>query len=650
LLITIQDILLSPREERQRVLLREYGFQCFCTVCNLQGAELEVSDQRRRRYCALDSQVRSALKSDQHEQALSLAEQKFKLLSEMQRVEMLCVAAFMWDCCHQGLIAAVSGKFQDASKTWCERVLPLVRKLRAEDSIVHMFETAMKMSEDTKIKDRSCCILCNKKDSMLQACPRCQTTLYCSNECQKKDWPKHKLVSSQQHGTCWEDAQWRLTFILSFAALGCCQTCSALSSSTAAAASTGTSLSAQSHSAACDSDSSYSSSSSCAFAPAAASLSDSVAAPSLPALFHPSAGAGYRIAHLPGKGRGLVATRAFKACEEIMADKPLIRGHDSGMCTMGEMRNKVSALSPAQQQAFYALKCYGRGYPDRETDICMTNSIAGAGVLLRGSLFNHSCANNINYEWSEKEQTMHFFALSDIQVGEELTVDYLGDIQLGSRVQRNMRLSRCYGFLCSCPVCSLTGAALEKSDRRRQLLKQLKKQLISLTELKQHQQFTRVADQFYLLLEEVQKDEQLDVAIQKADCCKTGFSVSMDLGDVSQMKRWHKRAQQCHQHLFGKRRVHYNGEVETQEKLLAYCRHGVSPQQLNAMAAAFEQHMPQFNPADGPVTFTTFNPTTEAQKRALDAIFTQPGTLSFEFPMIDVPNGLSQGKAMGKGN
>lgn len=45
-----------------------------------------------------------------------------------------------------------------------------------------------------------CCQVCGKTgagpngDKPLKKCSKCQQVFYCSVECQKKDWPTHKLV------------------------------------------------------------------------------------------------------------------------------------------------------------------------------------------------------------------------------------------------------------------------------------------------------------------------------------------------------------------------------------------------------------------------------------------------------------------------
>jgi len=51
-----------------------------------------------------------------------------------------------------------------------------------------------------------------------------------------------------------------------------------------------------------------------------------------------------------------------------------------------------------------------------------------AVVLGYGFLYNHSYKPNINSKCNKKNLTMDFYALRDIQEGEELTINYHGDL------------------------------------------------------------------------------------------------------------------------------------------------------------------------------------------------------------------------------
>ena len=52
----------------------------------------------------------------------------------------------------------------------------------------------------------------------------------------------------------------------------------------------------------------------------------------------------------------------------------------------------------------------------------------GALVLGFGSLYNHSYKPNADYIRREESQTMDYVALRDIEEGEEITINYNGDL------------------------------------------------------------------------------------------------------------------------------------------------------------------------------------------------------------------------------
>lgn len=67
-----------------------------------------------------------------------------------------------------------------------------------------------------------------------------------------------------------------------------------------------------------------------------------------------------------------------------------------------------------------------------------------------GSLVNHSCNGNLAIDF-EKDRTISWLALRDIQPGEELTISYIDetlDVE-----DRQFRLRNYWGFTCQCEKC-----------------------------------------------------------------------------------------------------------------------------------------------------------------------------------------------------
>ncbi len=110
------------------------------------------------------------------------------------------------------------------------------------------------------------------------------------------------------------------------------------------------------------------------------------------------------IASFPGRGRGVVALRAF-AQGELVERAPVI-------ALSLEDRARITA----SELAHY----YFEWGEDDE---------AAAIVLGYGSLYNHSFSPNLGYEFREAELAVEFVALRDIAAGEELAINYnnLGD-------------------------------------------------------------------------------------------------------------------------------------------------------------------------------------------------------------------------------
>jgi len=84
--------------------------------------------------------------------------------------------------------------------------------------------------------------------------------------------------------------------------------------------------------------------------------------------------------------------------------------------------------------------CYG-GYRD-----------TGVAMLVAGSMFNHSCANNATWFTNVKSSSVFSFkTLQDVRAGEELCISYMSS---GMPLQQRMLACKVsYGFVCKCPRC-----------------------------------------------------------------------------------------------------------------------------------------------------------------------------------------------------
>ena len=72
------------------------------------------------------------------------------------------------------------------------------------------------------------------------------------------------------------------------------------------------------------------------------------------------------------------------------------------------------------------------------------------------SRFNHSCSSNANVTWNEDEKAKVVQSVSDIKIGDEITVNY--DWQETSMKKLETRqdyLSKNWGFKCWCDLCQV---------------------------------------------------------------------------------------------------------------------------------------------------------------------------------------------------
>jgi hypothetical protein len=111
---------------------------------------------------------------------------------------------------------------------------------------------------------------------------------------------------------------------------------------------------------------------------------------------------GLRIVAVPGKGRGIVAGRRFSHGEVVDSD-PVV-------------------VIPATQWKTVEDTVLGR------FSFIWDETKGSAAVALgRGSLFNHSYSPNVASDKQVRKRLIVFTALRDIEVGEEMTLNYNGD-------------------------------------------------------------------------------------------------------------------------------------------------------------------------------------------------------------------------------
>ncbi|KAF6757576.1 hypothetical protein DFP72DRAFT_891568 [Ephemerocybe angulata] len=189
-------------------------------------------------------------------------------------------------------------------------------------------------------------------------------------------------------------------------------------------------------------------------------------------------GAAYAVVDIPGKGKGVIATRNISRGELILTEKPLFTVPPTIQTSPVEfIKEKLVLTSEPQRWAFFNLSYVNFPKdkdPLRDVDhlafaIFETNAVQAGkeiGVFPRMARLNHGCSSGFNtvYSYRETEGTLYIHAIKPIAVGEELLTTYTDTKK--PRHQRRSFLQQTYGFGCTCSVCSLPEAESKASDSR----------------------------------------------------------------------------------------------------------------------------------------------------------------------------------------
>ncbi|KAG6292098.1 hypothetical protein E4U09_003556 [Claviceps aff. purpurea] len=182
----------------------------------------------------------------------------------------------------------------------------------------------------------------------------------------------------------------------------------------------------------------------------------------------------YALQDVPGKGKGLVATRHIPRGTRILAEKALIsvpKGMYSGK--RDELiRQQVEALTNDQRDAFLSMRNIHpfENLPAQCLGIIQTNALPAQeypdtqAIFLEACRINHDCQNNAVHQWNANIEQGTVHALRDIQPGEEITISYV--FSLKSRETRQKQLKDSFDFTCSCRLCSLLEDESEERDRK----------------------------------------------------------------------------------------------------------------------------------------------------------------------------------------
>ncbi|EPQ54746.1 SET domain-containing protein [Gloeophyllum trabeum ATCC 11539] len=185
----------------------------------------------------------------------------------------------------------------------------------------------------------------------------------------------------------------------------------------------------------------------------------------------------FEVVDLPGRGKGLVATRDIKRGDLLIREAPLLRiPQQITSSPTALLSSLLSALPAASLSAFFALSAvHLPSSPDPDPldvalAIVQTNAVAAGeghiGVFPTMARLNHACAGAFNavYSWRAGEGVLVVHAVRDVRRGEELLTTYMDTKR--KREDRRAYLLGQYAFNCTCATCSLAPALSAQSDAR----------------------------------------------------------------------------------------------------------------------------------------------------------------------------------------
>ncbi|KAG6093082.1 hypothetical protein E4U30_004674 [Claviceps sp. LM220 group G6] len=181
----------------------------------------------------------------------------------------------------------------------------------------------------------------------------------------------------------------------------------------------------------------------------------------------------YALQDVPGKGKGLVATKDIPKGTRITSEEALFT--ISGYKTLGLedlerlICQQLDALNSDQRDAFMSLHnaLSFNNAADQYYGIFNTNCLPlddgdETGIFLEACRGNHDCENNVVYCWNKTIKRMTLHAMRDIRSGEEITTSYVP--LLKTREVRQATLIRSFGFTCMCRLCTLSELESQARD------------------------------------------------------------------------------------------------------------------------------------------------------------------------------------------
>ncbi|KAK5658433.1 hypothetical protein OQA88_1822 [Cercophora sp. LCS_1] len=194
----------------------------------------------------------------------------------------------------------------------------------------------------------------------------------------------------------------------------------------------------------------------------------------------------YEIRDIPGKGKGMIATRKIERGTVLMVEHaaiiadmvfPVRVRRLLGREMLKRGMKRLGAKGEGQLLELARTSSNRDEVPAAE-DVMKTNSftvkISGKsymGLFPRVARINHACKPSAITRFDEETLSMTVRTFRDIEAGEEITLSYS---DFGLTFHERQRILRAkWGFECTCDICSAPPAEIAESDARRDQINEL---------------------------------------------------------------------------------------------------------------------------------------------------------------------------------
>lgn len=185
------------------------------------------------------------------------------------------------------------------------------------------------------------------------------------------------------------------------------------------------------------------------------------------------------VREIVGRGRGLVVTREVTMGQLLLREEAaLLLQQDQVSDTL--VSSIVSEMGEKERDTFGTLLGkQGDNMVSSPSQKFYNNAINTSGqqfgLFLTIAMVNHSCVPNAVWGSTEKSSELELRMIEDLEPGQEVTVNYIGDQSLLlSTEERQGILKASWGFSCTCLACRE-----DKDEPTQTLLRQLQSRLRS---------------------------------------------------------------------------------------------------------------------------------------------------------------------------